>query len=479
MMIVTSEFMEQLEDELRRAPRAASPHLFHYTTTEAAILGILATRTLRLSPFRGTNDLWESRPLHVNLVGNFDSERWSDDEGQELWGEIDQYIRMYSKVACLTQDWDLPDHVHDSNALRGWAHLSLWAHYGAHHSGVCLRFDRQALLETFDASASTAIHQFSGPVRYRSVSIGAGPDGIDLEQAKEFGVDAVALDFASTQRDPLFFSKHSDWSNESEFRLVRTDLTLSPFALDISGSLNGVFLGDAFPRERIPALMAILEPFGEIEVFQLRFHNRRFYPWPISTQGPEVVGAESTRESKFARNRDGELSERLASLRTAEGEAKIARSLASARASQVIAALSEGTSLVVSSVLQWPEVLVSNYPHASAIPEGLRRQPPGVPGEVVDFEQGVMVVAEHQPQYSFTFVAAVAVQVLAEGQIRLHGAASIEEWLPAGNVTTELWRRQVECAFDEAALQVRTLVRELLNELPELRRVFDESRHIV
>lgn len=220
MACMPTDYTTHIEEELRTAPKVRTDDLFHYTSSDAAILGILATRTIRLSSFHGTNDLWESKPLYPTLQGAVD---FSPETKMDLWDEIDRYIRVYSKVACFTNDWDLPAEVHDPDALRGWSHLSLWAHYGQRHAGVCLRFSRQKLLSAFRAARESAVHHFDGDVRYRTVSLGAGPEGINLDQVAEFGADAVALRYADTHREELFFSKHIDWASESEFRLVRTD----------------------------------------------------------------------------------------------------------------------------------------------------------------------------------------------------------------------------------------------------------------
>lgn len=126
-------------DELVNAPRSLTTALFHYTSSDIAIFNILANGTLRLSPFESTNDLWESRPLYPGLSSHADDVA-SGGAAFELWNEIDRNIRLHSKVVCLTQDWDLPDRVFDPDALRGWNHLLLWAHYGGGHTGVCLRF---------------------------------------------------------------------------------------------------------------------------------------------------------------------------------------------------------------------------------------------------------------------------------------------------------------------------------------------------
>src|SRR5660398_66314 len=138
-----------LEAELASAERRLTSDLYHYTSADGALFGILHSGNLRLSPFEFTNDLWESRPLYPHLTSHFDDQSASPESSFALWKEIDRNIRLHSKVACLTQDWDLPDHVLNSDALRGWAHLSLWAHYGEGHAGVCLRFARDKLIRAF------------------------------------------------------------------------------------------------------------------------------------------------------------------------------------------------------------------------------------------------------------------------------------------------------------------------------------------
>jgi len=236
---------ECLEAELRNAPRRLSNHLFHYTNAEAAIFGILRSGTLRLSPFESNNDLWESRPLYPNLTLHAD-DRSLDRMG--LWNELDRLIRIHAKVACLTQDWELPNSVLNPNALRGWNHLSIWAHYGARHTGICLQFDRDKLLESFtNALIPGALLRFHGPVVYRSVSVGAGPDGVDMGQIREFGLDAVAINYAETHHGQIFFRKHADWSNESEYRLVLIDQSVLPIEFPIRDGADW-----SVSRRRIP-----------------------------------------------------------------------------------------------------------------------------------------------------------------------------------------------------------------------------------
>lgn len=126
-----------------------------------------------------------------------------------IWEDVDRFIRGYSKVACFTQDWELPNLVMLPDAVRGWAHLSLWAHYGAGHTGVCLRFDRERLLAAFEVARTNAVHQFHGPVRYRRAEIGVGLMASALSKLRNSG------------SMPSPFDMHWFIANESSFESMR------------------------------------------------------------------------------------------------------------------------------------------------------------------------------------------------------------------------------------------------------------------
>ena len=83
------------------APRTLTASLFHYTSSDAAISGILRSGRLRMSPFESTNDLWESKPSHPGIRIHEDDA--ADAPGMELWDAIDRDVRLQVKVACFTQ----------------------------------------------------------------------------------------------------------------------------------------------------------------------------------------------------------------------------------------------------------------------------------------------------------------------------------------------------------------------------------------
>lgn len=457
--------------EMITAQRSETDDLYHYTNANVAMYNILASGTLRLSPFESTNDLWESRPLHPNLSSHRDDENWPEDSGHmDLWADIDRNIRLHAKVACLTRDFALPDHVWNREASRGWGHLSLWAHYGTSHTGVCLRFDRARLITAFQEHTDPAALHFHGPVRYVSTQ-GVGPHGLDIGQIREFGVDAAALAYAKANHESLFFRKYWDWENEAEYRLVLLDQSLLPAHIDIRGALSGVVLGDAFPERRRPALWEVLKAYPDVEVQQLRFQNRYLHCFGPLAPEPAAKAAPWAEP-----RRSGSLEERLGALLEATAEANELREAAKLLAADHLTIIGRAIATLSSELGSWPEVESTALPQSQAVPVEQRSRQPGTPGERVHHEAGFMCVVENLPKYSLTLVAAAAVQVLDGSRLRLHGVVTTEQWNPDGNRRAEHWRAAREVSADEAAAALSALLVELRAAVDAVRPTFDEQR---
>lgn len=471
---MSEDFGAWFDAELQGAPKTLTDNLFHYTNADAALFGILSTGSLRLSPFDSTNDLWESRPTHPTLTAHADDVDL--DVGMELWDEIDLHIRRNAKVACLTMDWDLPERVMDRDALRGWGHLSLWAHYGGAHSGVCLRFNKPDLLAGFESGESPRVRSFHGPVQYRHVSLGAGPHGIDIGQVREFGVDVVAIAHAEANSDAIFLQKHRDWANEAEYRLVRMDESLLPYSLDIRHALTGVFLGDAFPRHRLPALHEVLSGWPEAEVFQARFHNRKFFCWPqTSTELTDGQPAETFVWDPPRRT--GSFVARMEQLRQSQHEASDRRARAEIVAQPGLEVMAEGISEVARTVGDWPQTDVQVFDRIEAVPAEQRSRRPGVSGERVHFEAGHMVVvnATHA-ECGHVLLASAAIQVLDDQKVRVHAAVTAENMAEAPNHRTERWRWMREGEAASVVSLTSEATTELGRAVAAAREPFDAAR---
>jgi hypothetical protein len=181
---------------------AETDDLYHYTSASVAIDSILAQTQLRLGLIEATNDPRESRPRYPNISV---AHGVAHDNVQQIWTEADSLLRRSAKVACFTRDYALPDWALEQQRLRGYAHPALWAHYGGAHTGVCLKFSRDALGSRIRDSMGDS--GLEGPVQYspESWSGRANAEGLDLEQINEFGLDAVVTRFIEQQHEDSTF----------------------------------------------------------------------------------------------------------------------------------------------------------------------------------------------------------------------------------------------------------------------------------
>ncbi|MEV8328249.1 DUF2971 domain-containing protein [Kitasatospora sp. NPDC056731] len=455
----------------RRAKPTETGDLYHYTSADAAITGILATGTLRLGPFESMNDLWEADPFHPVLSVHEDDQ--SDvDAADWVWEEIDRSIRLHTKVACLTRDFVfLPDAL-DPNALRGWAHLSLWAHYAGRHSGVCLRFDRDRLIGAFDRAGTDDDLRFHGPVSYNLMDKAVDGRGFDLGQAKAFGVDALARVYARDTAEQLFFRKHYDWSNENEYRLILVDQSLQHNSVDIRGALTGVVLGHRFPTGRVAALREALQRHPDVEVLRLLHHSRTL------SLVPELPPPPPQAPSSMAKD-PATLLDRIAALDTAEEEAMRLRYEAFEDFSHLISKISAGMARTAADLDAWPRTEVTSVDTATAVPDGQRRRRPGVPGEQAHLERGQRISVRHVPGTQETtdeargLAVSVAFQVLDQRRLRFH--AQIAASRPGGP-SEERWRYQQEAEATQAESALASILAELHNAALATRPAFDATR---
>jgi hypothetical protein len=450
------------------APRLTND-LYHYTGAEVAVYNILAQGFLRLSSYEFTNDPQESRPRLPSLSGGSPRTPEGADELTLIWNQADTWLRRYVKVACLTQDFELvpPNYADDEDALRGWAHPALWAHYGARHGGVCLRFDREKLVEQFHTQINSLGQCFHGAVDYPAQRFSAPPPGLDIEQVREFGADAVVSFYIEKHHRELFFTKHHDWANENEFRLILNEPSLLPAYIDIKECLTGVILGDTFPTSMLETVHYLLSSTPEVELLKLQYHNGKMFRSPIkaAAQGQSINA-----------RRSGTFAERFQELKSAEAQRKQEWADGKRLTSRFVNRILRSISAVQSLCATWPDTEAEMFMRARAIPPDQYGKQAGVPGEVVEFQSGYMCVVENVPKYSCTLVVALAVQLLETGSLRFHGSITLEKWLPTDNEISELWRASHESTVAEADTVIENLVDDLNTQVQSARRKFDMLR---
>lgn len=230
--------------------------VFHYTTLERAA-AIALTGKLLLSPLSILNDPQESecRPPTISTAYLFEPDGGND---PKPLADAALARRQGIRVVCFTLDADTPSSPSSpGSATRGFAHPSMWAHYGGKHEGVCIAFDRSGL-ERWARESGHVVH-------HRAVQYVQGANGfvarsetIDIDEPDPMGQHRALI--------ASLFTKSDDWAPEREHRIVIEDWRHGePCAIPVTGLVRGLALGHRLPAHQLPLVESLTETFGLAE----------------------------------------------------------------------------------------------------------------------------------------------------------------------------------------------------------------------
>ena len=213
--------------------------IFHYTKIGVAIEHILYEKHLKFSKGINTNDPreYKSWDLEPHLDGNHTHEEY-----RQNWLEAEKSLRNAKadyKYACFCLN-DIPGQ--GQTKLSGYARLRMWAQYGENFYGACIAFSAKCLKEGLGERAVI----YAKPVLYDK-DLGRNDSVILDADANEFmgrSKEEWATRYIQDHLDQIFFSKHEDYRDEKEYRIVVHDPNDLFEHLNISGCVNAVLLGD-------------------------------------------------------------------------------------------------------------------------------------------------------------------------------------------------------------------------------------------
>jgi len=231
--------------------------LFHYTTYSAA-LGILLSQQMRLGPLVNKNDPLEFEDHRDD--GRVVNTNPSDEEFATIVGDymnaVDEKERSV-RFASFAMDMPFYNSLKDSqencynNLSKGWARSRMWAHYADNHKGVCLIFDKENLVKSFEM-AFNSNETYCKEVTYTN---NLYPLQESLAQNCKSLLTSEKIDF--------LFQKCQDFRDEQEYRLLLIDKSLKNpdelVSFSISDSLCGVIPGARFPKENESSLKKAME----------------------------------------------------------------------------------------------------------------------------------------------------------------------------------------------------------------------------
>jgi hypothetical protein len=236
--------------------------LYHYTEAWKAADLILPCRRLMLNLFSNMRDPRESSDWPVSAHGD------AGDDADDLFRQTHHALndaKAFFKVLSLTRD-DTEGELEDdlTDFLRcGYAHPRLWEHYAGNHAGVCLRLNREKLLDTATRDLAPKGRFTHGEIVYRNAR---GVDRrmlhADLDRVRTLGVERWAVERLWRFHDEFFFRKLGDWATEMEYRLLLQADHREPEFLDISDSLEAVICGSLTTDEDVAKIRDLCEARG-------------------------------------------------------------------------------------------------------------------------------------------------------------------------------------------------------------------------
>ncbi|NYE71718.1 DUF2971 domain-containing protein [Microlunatus parietis] len=304
-------------------------NVYHYTSSEAALLGILSSGKIRLSSFANVNDPRESKRNINGFVVNTDSD--IQPSGQDGMA-VNQYTRTYlgtqMKVACFTRDYMTDGSMAFGDELTGWSHAAQWAHYAGRHSGICLEFSATKLEDCLRQQLAEYGPVFYGDVEYYLDEFSLVPiSEVRYEYMREFGLDAALSHYIERHYQTLFLRKHSDWQSEHEYRLLFLDPTgsMHPRELDIRTALTGIYVGPAFQESRISMVYEFQERYPDVSFYRI-YDESDGRPVLQRMARESLIEILAQRKPPFEPTSTGPLTERLALLRAADAARLSSRS---------------------------------------------------------------------------------------------------------------------------------------------------------
>jgi hypothetical protein len=270
--------MENLPDYLQN-----DETIYHYSKFNTAIESILWNNNLKLFPIRETHDPMEYRKAlggyysHANGKEEFSKMPEYDQIGASVQRRIEvlSYDNCIATYFCKNENHYTCNEPKFMDAL-GFLKPRMWAQYGEQNRGICIAFSKSRLLQEIIGNLDEDTFLFSGDVKYHLLKdYRTKLHSIDANEASNMGEDAYIKAYMDKWYERLFFWKHYDYKDESEFRICLTSKKPPINNFKIDTSILAIILGEKVPEVYKKSIMELKNRY-KIELFMIDWEVQ----WP-------------------------------------------------------------------------------------------------------------------------------------------------------------------------------------------------------
>lgn len=252
--------------------------IYHYTRFETFMSYIFPSGCIRTNFLRAMNDPRESL-------------RWSFGSTNLPYEKI--FEGYYSDRTHIECQFKYGDMIKDKYQIlcfsganqKGWKNEMMWAHYGGMHSGVCLEFDEDVLVQNLLAKYPNVLYHLEN-IDYSNKKRKPWLHW-QQDQSETYNMEAILKYLVKD----MTMSKSSFWEKEDERRLVCRGVE-DHLYIPIEGALKTVYLGVSFNklgREMTDSVFQTLD--GVCQLAVLIYENNHFKRWGIKVLSNGEIGS--------------------------------------------------------------------------------------------------------------------------------------------------------------------------------------------
>lgn len=222
-------------------------NIYHFTRLETAMLRILPSMKLKLSPFLESNDPKEYKTYSFWSI----FEQFADFETIEIKNKFQFFLKSQCKQLCFSLSY-----FYKGAFIDGYNHPAMWAHYGENQNGICLVLDREKFIKS---NAGLLHDEVEYLPSFKFPKLKNGNTQCDYNHFEKYLIE---------NQKALFFTKHLHWACEHEYKFVGIGNT--EFC-SIADSLTAIYVGNNFPKELLSCLFSLVPEY--VVVKKIIFDN--------------------------------------------------------------------------------------------------------------------------------------------------------------------------------------------------------------